>query len=298
MFTGELAQQVVNGLVVGGMYALIALGFTLVFGLLDKLNFAHGEVVTLAGFIAIFSLKMGLSIWLAIPVVIVVTGAVGIVIELLSFRRFTSKEGHSVSALSSFALGIVFLELVRLQWGATPLQLDIPKSIYISGTVLFGAPIPWIKFAVFAISIALMVALHYVMGSTRVGRSIRAVAEAPTSARLLGINVTLVTQYVFVIVSAMAGVAGLLIAMQNGIVTSDVGFTFALKGIAVMAIGGMGDMRGAIVAGLLIGVMEGIAIHFNLGGISDVIVWFVMIAVLLIKPSGLLGGGRSIETRV
>lgn len=293
-----LAEQIVNGLVVGGMYALIALGFTLVFGLLDKLNFAHGEVVTLAGFIAIFSMKMGLSIWLTIPVVIVATGAVGLVIELLSFRRFTSKEGHSVSALSSFALGIVILELIRLQWGATPLQLEIPKSIYISGTVLFGAPIPWIKIATLAISFALMVSLHFVIGSTRIGRSIRAVAEAPTSARLLGINVTLVTQYVFVIVSAMAGVAGLLFAMQNGIVTSDVGFSFALKGIAVMAIGGMGDMRGAIVAGLLIGVLEGIAFQFGLGSISDVIVWFVMIAVLLVRPTGILGGGRRIETRV
>jgi branched-chain amino acid transport system permease protein len=96
----------------------------------------------------------------------------------------------------------------------------------------------------------------------------------------------------------MAGVAGLLFAMQNGIVTSDVGFSFALKGIAVMAIGGMGDMRGAIVAGLLIGVLEGIAFQFGLGSISDVIVWFVMIAVLIIKPTGLLGGGRRIETRV
>lgn len=293
-----LAEQVVNGLVVGGTYALIALGFTLVFGLLDKLNFAHGEVVMLAGFIAIFSMKLGLSIWLSIPVVIVVTGAVGLIIELLSFRRFTSKEGHSVSALSSFALGIVILELVRLQWGATPLQLEIPKSIYISGTVIFGAPIPWIKIATLAISLALMLLLHFVIGSTRIGRSIRAVAEAPTAARLLGINVTLITQYVFVIVSAMAGVAGLLVAMQNGIVTSDIGFSFALKGIAIMAIGGMGDMRGAIVAGLLIGVLEGIAFQFGLGSISDVIVWFVMIAVLLVRPTGILGGGRRIETRV
>ncbi len=296
--SAELAQQIVNGLVVGGMYALIALGFTLVFGLLDKLNFAHGEVVTLAGFIAIFSVNMGLSIWLTIPVVIILTGAVGIIIELLSFRRFTSKEGHSVSALSSFALGIVILEMVRLQWGATPVQLDIPKSIYISGTVLFGAPIPWIKFAIFSISILLMIALHLVMSRTKIGRSIRAVAEEPTSARLLGINTTLVTQYVFVIVSAMAGVAGLLIAMQNGIVTSDVGFTFALKGIAVMAIGGMGDMRGAIVAGLLVGVLEGIAFSIGWGGISDVIVWFLMILVLLIRPAGILGGGRQAETRV
>ena len=287
-----------NGLVVGGMYALIALGFTLVFGLLDKLNFAHGEVVTLAGFVAIFSMQLGLSIWLAIPVVIVVTGATGLAIELLSFRRFTSKEGHSVSALSSFALGIVILELVRLQWGATPISLDIPKSIYTSGVVIFGAPIPWIKIATLAISFALMAGLHYFIGNTRMGRSIRAVAEAPISSRLLGINVTLVTQYVFVIASGMAGVAGLLIAMQAGIVTSDIGFTFALKGIAVMAIGGMGDMRGAIVAGLLIGVLEGLAFQFGLGSISDVIVWFVMIAVLLIKPAGLLGGGRRGETRV
>lgn len=287
-----LAEQVVNGLVVGGMYALIALGFTLVFGLLDKLNFAHGEVVMLAGFVALFSLTLGLSIWVAIPVVIVATGLVGLVIELLSFRKFTSAEGHSVSALSSFALGIVFLELVRLEYGAVPHQLDIPKAIYTSGFVILGAPIPWVKFATLGISLVLMGALHLFISRTRMGRSIRAVAEAPIAARLLGINVTLVTQYVFVMASAIAGVAGLMLVMQAGIVTSDIGLTFALKGIAVMAIGGMGDMRGAILAGLLTGVLEGLAFQFGFGGIADVIVWFVMIFVLIVRPTGLLGGGR------
>ena len=287
-----LAEQVVNGLVVGGMFALIALGFTLVFGLLDKLNFAHGEVVMLAGFIALLSMRSGLSIWLAIPIVIVTTGASGLIIELLSFRRFTSKEGHSVSALSSFALGIFFLELVRLQFGAVPHQLEISKSIYTSGFIILGAPIPWVKLATLAISVVLMIGLHWFISRTRMGRSIRAVAEAPTAARLLGINVTLVTQYVFVMASAIAGVAGLMVVMQAGIVTSDIGLTFALKGIAVMAIGGMGDIRGAIVAGLLVGVLEGLAFQFGLGSIADVIVWFVMILVLLVKPSGLFGSGR------
>ncbi len=287
-----LAEQVVNGLVVGGMYALIALGFTLVFGLLDKLNFAHGEVVMVAGFVALFSMNLGLSIWIAIPIVIAATGLIGLVIEILSFRKFTSAEGHSVSALSSFALGIVFLELVRLSYGATPHQLEIPKSIYTSGFVILGAPIPWVKLVTLAISFVLMGALHLFISRTRMGRSIRAVAEAPVSARLLGINVTLVTQYVFVMASAMAGIAGLMVVMQAGIVTSDVGFTFALKGIAVMAIGGMGDMRGAILAGLLVGVLEGLAFHFGLGSIADVIVWFVMIFVLVVRPTGLLGSGR------
>ena len=287
-----LAEQIVNGLVVGGMYALIALGFTLVFGLLDKLNFAHGEVVMVAGFVALVSLQLGLGIWLTVPVVLVVTGALGLVIELLSFRKFTSRDGHSVSALSSFALGIVFLEAIRLYFGAVPRNIDIAPVFYTASLELLGTRIPLVKLATFALSVVLMAGLHLFMARTRAGRNIRAVAEAPVAAMLLGINVTRVTQYVFVLASAMAGFAGLLIAAQTGIVNPEVGLTFALKGIAIMAIGGMGDLRGAVVAGLLVGVLEGIAFQFGLGAISDVLVWFVMIVVLLVKPTGLLGGGR------
>jgi branched-chain amino acid transport system permease protein len=287
-----LAEQIANGLVVGGLYALVALGFTLVFGLLDKLNFAHGEVVTLAGFVALAAVKAGASIWLAIPIVIVVTGLSGLVIELLSFRTFTSKEGHSVSALSSFALGIVFLEAVRLEYGAAPINLGIPTSIYVTSLDAWGAPIAVIKLATLGVSVALMAGLHLLVSSSAVGRRIRAVGEAPTAAMLLGVHVTRVVQYVFVIASALAGISGLLIAMQGGIVNSEVGFTFALKGIAIMAIGGMGDMRGAVLAGILIGIAEGVAIHYGLGGFSDVLVWLVMIVVLLLRPEGLLGGGR------
>ena len=287
-----LAEQIVNGLVVGGMYALIALGFTLVFGLLDKLNFTHGEVVMVAGFVALVSLQLGLGIWLTVPVVLVVTGALGLVIELLSFRKFTSRDGHSVSALSSFALGIVFLEAIRLYFGAVPRNIDIDPAFYTANIELLGTRIPLVKLATFALSVILMAGLHLFMARTRAGRNIRAVAEAPVSAMLLGINVTRVTQYVFVLASAMAGFAGLLVAAQTGLVNPEVGLTFALKGIAIMAIGGMGDLRGAVVAGLLVGVLEGIAFQFGLGSISDVLVWFVMIVVLLVKPTGLLGGGR------
>lgn len=282
----------VNGLVVGGMYALIALGFTLVFGLLDKLNFAHGELVMVAGFVALVSLQLGLGIWLTIPVVLAVTGALGLVIELLSFRKFTSRDGHSVSALSSFALGIVFLEAIRLYFGAVPRNLDVDPFFYTASIDVLGARLPLVKLATFALSLILMAGLHLFMARTRAGRSIRAVAEAPVPAMLLGINVTRVTQYVFVVASAMAGFAGLLVAAQTGIVNPEVGLTFALKGIAIMAIGGMGDLRGAVLAGLLVGVLEGIAFQYGLGAISDVLVWFVMILVLLVKPSGLLGGGR------
>jgi branched-chain amino acid transport system permease protein len=287
-----LAEQIVNGLVVGGMYALVALGFTLVFGLLDKLNFAHGEVVMVAGFVALVSLQFGLGVWLTLPIVLVVTGALGLLIELLSFRKFTSRDGHSVSALSSFALGIVFLEAIRLYFGAVPRNLDVDPSFYTAGVEVLGTRIPIVKLATLALSLVLMAGLHLFMARTRAGRSIRAVAEAPIPAMLLGINVTRVTQYVFVLASAMAGFAGLLVAAQTGIVNPEVGLTFALKGIAIMAIGGMGDLRGAVVAGLLVGVLEGVAFQFGLGAISDVLVWFVMIVVLLVKPTGLLGGGR------
>ena len=132
---------------------------------------------------------------------------------------------------------------------------------------------------------------------TGLGRRIRAVAESPSKAALFGINVTRVNQQVFVIASVMAGLAGLALAVRTGYSSTDVGFTFGLKALAIMAIGGMGDLRGALLGGLLVGVIEALAFQWGVGQFADVFVWLFMIAILLLRPAGLFGTLVSKEIR-
>jgi branched-chain amino acid transport system permease protein len=292
-----LAEQVVNGIILGSMYALIAQGYTLVFGVLDKLNFAHGEIFMLGGFLCLTSLALGAPLVVAFIFAIVAAGILGLVVELVAFRKFTSPGGHVTAALSSFAVGLVITDLSHKAWGTQPLPLPLPDTLVSSVIELFGIKIVIARAGVLAVALFVMVVLHLIVMRSKLGRQIRAVAESPRNAVLLGINVTRVTQIVFFIASAMAGLAGVALAVRTGYASSDVGFTFGLKALAIMAIGGMGDLRGALLGGLLVGVVEALSFTYGLGQLADVFVWMFMILVLLIRPSGLFGSTIRREAR-
>ncbi|MGE0736405.1 MAG: branched-chain amino acid ABC transporter permease [Alphaproteobacteria bacterium] len=292
-----LAEQIFNGIVLGGMYALIAVGYALVFGVLDKLNFAHSEVFMLGGFAAIVTAAMGAPLWASLVLAIVVCGALGLLIEIVSFRKFVSADAQITAALSSLALGLIFIDLVQKQVGTDPVAVPISTELRTAGFQLFGVQVIYVKLAILVVSLAVMIALHQLVMRTRIGRNIRAVAGAPQAARLLGIDVRRVNQQVFFIASAMAGIAGLMLALRTGFAPSDIGFTFGLKALAIMAIGGMGDLRGAVLGGLLVGVLEGIAGHLGLDHVADVAVWVLMILVLLVRPAGLFSRGQMPEPR-
>ena len=292
-----LAEQLINGLVLGAMYALIAIGYSLVFGVLDKLTFAHSEIFMFGGYVGVATVALGAPVWWAIPAVIAVAGGLGLVTEYVSFRKFATPDGHITAALSSFALGIVMIDLTQKWWGTDPVDLGIPREIYTASITVAGIRLAWIKLAILAATLAIMVGLQLMITRSRTGRNIRAVAESTTVASLLGIDVKYVTQQTFFIASALAGIAGLMLAMRGGYADSSVGFSFALKALAIMAIGGMGDVRGAMIGGLVIGVLEGLAFQFGLGKLSEVLVWALMIAVLLVKPTGLLGRALAREMR-
>lgn len=290
-----LAEQLLNGVIIGGLYALVALGYTLVFGVLDKLNFAHPDIFMLGGYVAVASLVLGAPLWASLVVVVIVTGALGLLLELASFRRFTAPDAHITAALSSVAFGLVIVDLVQKQWGSEPLAVPIEDRG--AAMIVLGVRLAYVKLAALAATFALLAVLFVVMSRTRFGRHVRAVADAPVSAALLGINVRWVTQQVFFLASALAGVAGMLRVTITGFATSEVGLTFGLKALAIMAIGGMGDLRGAVLGGVLVGVVESIAFQIGLGQIADVAVWILMIAVLLVRPAGLFGGRHQRETR-
>lgn len=292
-----LVEQVINGVVLGSMYALIAQGYTLVFGVLDKLNFAHGEIFMLGGFVCLATIALGAPIAVALLVTTIVCALLGLGVELVGFRKFRSRDAHITAALSSFAIGIVMIDLTQKVYGAEPVALTLPGTLQSASIEIAGVKIVLLRLAILAISLLLMGLLYVVITRTGFGRRVRAVSESPTTAALFGINVVRVNQQVFAIASAMAGLAGLALAVRTGYASSDVGFTFGLKALAIMAIGGMGDIRGALIGGLLVGLLEALAFHFGVGQLSDVFVWLFMILVLLVRPSGLFGTLMSREVR-
>jgi branched-chain amino acid transport system permease protein len=292
-----LTEQIVNGIILGSMYALIAQGYTLIFGVLDKLNFAHSEIFMLGGFLFLTSLVLGAPLVAAALFAILIAGVLGLAVELVAFRKFTSAAGHITAALSSFAAGLVIVDLSHKVWGTQPLPLPLPDWLVSGSVEVFGIKFIVARFVILVVALLVMAVLHYVVMHSKLGRQIRAVAESPTHAMLLGINVKRVTQIVFFIASAMAGLAGVAMAVRTSYASSDTGFTFGIKALAIMAIGGMGDLRGALLGGILVGVLEALSFNYGLGRMADMFVWLFMIMVLLVRPSGLFGSAIHREAR-
>lgn len=285
-----LAGQILNGLVTGAMYALVAIGFSLVIGTLDKLNFAHSEVFMIGGFIALVTVNY-MPWQLALLVIFLAGGLLGLATEFIAFRRFQTTEGKITAALASMALGLIITDLVHKGWGTEPVPLKAQSEWLQTGHSFFGATVLNLQIVILAVAFLLMAMLHVLLQKSRMGRQIRALAESNVSASLLGINVRRVTQTVFFVSSALAAVGGLLVALRGGAASSDIGLTFGLKSLAIMAIGGMGDLRGALVGGLLIGVLEALMFQMGLGRLVEMTAWVALMAVLMFRPQGLFGGG-------
>ena len=291
-----LAGQVINGLVSGAMYALVAIGFTIVIGVLDKLNFAHPEVMMLGGFVGVVSLS-----WLPLPwafaAALAVGGVMGLLTELVAFRRFSGQDGKVAAALASMAVGLIVTDLVQKLWGTEAVTLP-PLAGWISHRFkVADVEFLNVQIVIVGVTLALAGGLHLLLVRSRVGRQIRAVAESPLSASLLGIDVRRVTQAVFFMSSGLAAEAGLLLALRSGAASSDIGLTFGLKALAIMAIGGLGDLRGAAVGGFAIGLLEAMMFYVGLGRLSELAVWAAMIAVLVVRPAGLFGSAHGGEQR-
>ena len=285
-----LVGQLVNGLVSGAMYALVAIGFTLVIGVLDKLNFAHPEVLMFGGFVGLVSVQFLPLPW-AFLAAFVVGGAMGLVTEFIAFRRFQGAEGKITAALASMALGLIVTDIVHKVWGTEPLPLPPQTGWLAERFSIADVQFVNLQLVIMAVTFALMAGLHLLLQRTRTGRQIRALAESPVSAALLGVDVRRGTQAVFFISSALAAEAGLLLALRSGSASSDIGLTLGLKALAIMAIGGLGDLRGAVLGGLAIGVLEALMFSFGFGRLGEMTVWVAMIAMLMFRPGGLFGGG-------
>ncbi len=286
------SQQLVNGLMLGSVYALIGIGYTLVFGVLRMLNLAHAYIFMSAPFITLGLVEAGMPALLALCCGMVGAALLGVLLYLVAFKPIPRE--HALGGfVASLSFGIVLQVIAINRFGSLnkpfPQALSLP-DVHIGAIILSGMQVGSL-----VVSAALMFGLLYLIRSTRFGRNIRAIAQNPTAASLLGVAVPRAVLLVFLLSSGLAGLAGLLVAMRFETVGPFIGDTYAIKALAVIIIGGLGDVRGAVFAGMLLGVCEVLFQAYGAPGWSEAFVWLFLIGVFLLKPDGIFGVG--IKTR-
>jgi len=285
-----MGQQAINGIFLGSIYALFAVGYTLVFGVLDIINLAHQAVFMLGAFFALVLVgTLHVSIAVALPVAVLFSGALGILLDRIAFRPLRGRADSNLAGLiSSIAVATLF-EAIALQLFG-PDTSRFPFGTFPERRLQVGtAVVSTLQLGIVAISVVLMVILTYLLRRTRLGRQIRAVAENPRAARILGIDVNRVIAASFFISSALGGAAGVLFALAFNSLSPDVGRSVELKGLAVIILGGMGSVPGAVLAGFAIGLIEVFTVAYLGSSYRDAVSFAVLFSVLLIRPRGLLG---------
>ncbi|HVR61916.1 MAG TPA: branched-chain amino acid ABC transporter permease [Polyangia bacterium] len=285
-----MGQQVINGLFLGSIYALFALGYTLVFGVLDILNLAHAAVFMLASFVAL-ALVTGarLPLWAALPLAVVFAGLLGVLLERVAFRPLRGRADSNIAGLiSSLAMATVFQAVAAQIWGPNVSRFPI-GTVPERPLAFLGGVISSLQLFIIGVALALFVALTFLVRRTRFGRQMRAVAESPRAARILGVDVDRVIATSFFISSALGGAAGVLFALAFNSIQPDMGRSVELKGLAVIILGGMGSMVGAVVAGFALGLVEVLVVAHLGGSWRDAISFGALFLILIVRPRGLLG---------
>ena len=288
-------QQLTNGLTLGGIYALIALGYTMVYGVLKLINFAHGDLFTLGAYLGFtvlvsFGLSGHVGVGLAILIcVVLVTGLSALAGHLLerSAYRPLRKSGRLSAVVSALGASIFLQNAIMLIWGAKGLAYpaDLLPRIVIS---VAGQPVPLIRVVVFVSSILVMIGLYVFINRTRMGMAIRASAIDQGAAKLMGIDVRYVIALVFMIGPALGGLAGVMVGVCYGQITFFMGQMYGLKAFTAAIIGGIGNIPGAMLGGILLGLVEAFGAAYISVAWKDAIAFFVLILILVVRPTGIL----------
>ncbi len=291
-----MGQQILNGVFVGSIYALFAVGYTLVFGVLDILNLAHQAVFMLAAFAALVLVADAhLSLFFALPAAVLIGGLIGIALERLAFRPLRGRADSNISGLiSSLAMATVF-EAIALQIFGPDIS-RFPQGTFSDRMVqIGGAQASLLQLCIVGISVVLMALLTLLLTRTRLGRRIRAVAESPRAARILGVDVDRTIAMAFFLSSALGGAAGVLFGLAFNSISPDVGRSVELKGLAVIILGGMGSVPGAVIAGFALGLIEVFTVAHIGSSFRDAVSFAVLFLVLIARPRGLFGRAAARE---
>ena len=293
-------QTVVNGLTTGSLYALIALGYTLIYGVLKLLNFAHGDLFMVGAFIGYFaigwfggatSLTIPVPLLIAIMIAVAVAGVGGLGVAIERFAYRPLRDAPRIAPLIT-ALGISFIleDSVLLLFGGLTRYYNTPAFIPFSVSIhIDHVNIGIVQILIFVMSIALMFGLTVLVNRTVFGKSMRAVASDREAAEMLGINVDRTIAWTFFIASGLAGVAGVMFGLYANQVSNTIGFLAGLKAFTAAVVGGIGSIPGAMIGGMFIGLCEAFSLTYISTRFGDLIVFGILIAVLLIRPQGVFG---------
>ena len=285
-----LAQQIVNGITLGSTYALIAIGYTLVLGVLNKLNIAHGELFMVGAFTGIAVARMGAPLAVSLLAAFVLAGLMAVVIERTCFYPLRNASFLS-PMLSTIAFGILLQNLATQFFGSDPSRFpDTGASFQLSfGTLSVSA----IHIAILATAFGLMIGIDLLVRRTRWGIAVRATSDDPETAAQQGMHPSRVTMTTFFVSGALAGVAGMLTTLVYSQVTPHIGIRQGLIGMVAMVIGGLGNLRGAMIGGLAIGLIETMNDAYFSAGYRDLVIFSIFFAFLIFKPEGLFPAHRS-----
>jgi branched-chain amino acid transport system permease protein len=293
MFT----QQLINGLALGAVYALIALGYTMVYGILQLINFAHGEVYMLGAYLGIIVLgvltylgltaySLALSLLITVIVSMAFCAAYGAAIERIAYRplRNATKLAPLISAVG---MSIVLQNFVMLTQGKE--YKNLPPMLPSEGFSLFGANVSPVQMFILGTSILLMIVLQVFVKKTRLGKAMRATSQDRVMAGLVGIDVNRVISVTFMIGSSLAAVAGVMVTLYYGVVHFFMGYLAGIKAFTAAVLGGIGSIPGAMLGGFMLGLIENFGASYISGVYKDAFAFLVLIIVLIIRPAGLLG---------
>jgi branched-chain amino acid transport system permease protein len=285
-----LAQQFINAVSLGGVYALFALGFTLVFGVLGVVNLAHGAVFMLGAYSALQAVVLlELPLPAAILISMLITGAIGWLVDKLIFEPLRARQApHLAPMIATIGLAIALNSSIQGFFGAQNLRFP-PETLPVQTLSIAGAQVTWLELEIVVLAFVLMGLLLWGLRRTRIGCALRGVAESPKAAALLGINVEGVFRLTSVVAALLGGAAGVLIALYTNAVFPLMGQPMLHKGIAVVILGGMGDMRGALLGGFFLGFAEVFSVAYIGSSMRDAVAFGLLFAILLLRPYGLLG---------
>ncbi len=293
---GDFIQQLINGLAVGSIYALVALGYTMVYGILKLINFAHGDLFTIGAYLGLTLLvSAGLSgalpVELALLVVFIMVAVfvaiIGFALERVAYRPLRTANRLS-AVVSALGASIFFQNAIMLIYGAR--FFVYPEEVRPSFMISIGSwEIPGIRLLVILASILLMAGLYLFVHRTRTGSAMRAVSIDQGAARLMGINVNRIISIVFMIGPGLGGVAGMMVGLYYGQIDFVMGWNYGLKAFTAAILGGIGNIPGAMLGGLLLGVIEAMSAAYIAAAWKDVIAFCVLICILIIRPTGILG---------
>jgi branched-chain amino acid transport system permease protein len=281
-----LLQQLINGLTQGSLYALVAIGFVIIFGTMNLVTFAHGEVYMVGAFMGYFALTLWNLPW---PVALMMGMAagwiLGVLMEKIAFRPMRNL-GHMPPLLITIGMSIILKEAVMIVWGAE--NRPVP-SLYGQTIQMGNSQISLLQLVIMGIVVMLIVGLQLLIQGTKIGRAMRATAQDHEAAQAMGVNADRVFNIAFGLASLLGGAGGVLVGVYYNAVSATMGGTAGMKGFAACIFGGLTSIPGAILGSLIIGVVENLTVQYIASGYRDIIGFLVMVAVLIVRPQGLLG---------